>query len=96
MTSNEVLQTLAAHRSVLSEHGVKSLRLFGSVARDEATDQSDVDLLVEFSRPTGLFGLVRLQRYLEELLGREVDLGTTGSLKPRIRDRVLRECIDVP
>jgi len=96
MTSNEVLQTLAAHRPALLEHGVKSLRLFGSVARGEATDQSDVDLLVEFSRPTGMFGLVRLQRYLEELLGREVDLGTTGSLKPRIRDRVLRECIDVP
>ena len=54
MTSDEVLETLAAHRSALLERGVKSLRLFGSVARGEATDESDVDLLVEFSRPTSI------------------------------------------
>jgi predicted nucleotidyltransferase len=94
MTSHEVLQKLSAHRSVLLEHGVKSLRLFGSVARGEATDQSDVDLLVEFSRPTGLFGLVRLRRYLEELLGCRVDLTTPGALRDSMRERILSEAID--
>ena len=94
MTSHEVVQALSAHRSVLLEHGVKSLRLFGSVARGEATDQSDVDLLVEFSRPTGLFGLVRLRRYLEELLGCRVDLTTPGALRDSMRERIFSEAID--
>jgi uncharacterized protein len=75
--------------------GVKSLSLYGSAARDEATDASDIDLLVEFDRPTGLFGLIELQEYLEKLFGRKVDLGTPGSLKSRFRDRILAEAIHV-
>ena len=75
--------------------GVKSLLLFGSVARDEATSTSDVDLLVEFNRPVGYFGLFALQDYLEKLLGCRVDLGTLNSLKPYIRERVLGELIHV-
>ena len=77
------------------QFGVKSLLLFGSVARDEATITSDVDLLVEFSRPVGYFGLFALQDYLEELLGCPVDLGTPNSLKPNIRDHVMGEAIHV-
>jgi predicted nucleotidyltransferase len=69
--------------------------LFGSTARDEATDASDVDLLVEFGRPAGLFAFFELQDHLSELLGRPVDLGTPASLKPRLRDAVLRERVDV-
>ena len=76
-------------------YGVKSLALFGSVARDEATPVSDVDLLVEFDRPMGLFGLFALQDYLEHLLGCPVDLGTPNSLKPRIHARVLQEMVHV-
>ena len=53
-----------------------SLFLFGSVARNEAKASSDVDLLVEFSQPVGLFTLARLQIYLEKLLGCAIDLGT--------------------
>lgn len=75
--------------------GVKSLLLFGSVARDEGTPKSDVDLLVEFSRPVGYFGLFALQDYLEDLLGCPVDLGTPDSLKPYIRERVMGESIRV-
>ena len=77
------------------QFGVKSLLLFGSVARDEATSISDVDLLVEFNRPVGYFGLFALQDYLEKLLGCPVDLGTPESLKPRIRERVMGELIRV-
>lgn len=80
---------------ITQQFGVKSLSLFGSVARDEATATSDVDLLVEFSRPVGYFGLFALQDYLEKLLGCPVDLGTPDSLKPYIRERVMGELIRV-
>jgi hypothetical protein len=96
MKRDEVLSVLRAQRERLrSEHGVKSLGLFGSVARDEAGPNSDVDLLVEFERPTGYFGLVRLQLLLQELLGCPVDLGTPGSLRPSMRQRIDKEAIRV-
>ena len=94
MRRAEVLKILADHRERLQqEYRVKSLDLFGSVARDEATATSDVDLLVEFSQPTGLFGMFRLQDFLEDQLGCRVDLGTPESLKPRLRHRILAEAI---
>lgn len=96
MTRQDALTILATHREALQQQfGVKSLALFGSVARDEATEHSDVDLLVEFDRPVGLFGLFTLQDYLEHLLGCAVDLGTPESLKPRLRSQVLAERVYV-
>jgi predicted nucleotidyltransferase len=76
MDKQQVLDTLNAHRDRLSEFAVKALFLFGSVARDEATPESDVDVLVAFDRPVGLFTLLGLKAYLEELLGCSVDVGT--------------------
>jgi hypothetical protein len=96
MKRDQALATLKTERERLQrEYGVKSLALFGSVARDEATAASDLDLLVEFDRPTGLLGLFNLQAHLEELLGCPVDLGTPSSLKPRVRQRVLAEVVYV-
>ena len=96
MKRNEALQRLSAQREQLRQQfGVASLAIFGSTARDDATASSDVDLLVEFDRPTGLFDLIRLQFHLEELLGTTVDVGTVDGLKPRIRERVLAESIYV-
>jgi len=96
MQRDDVLKILADHRQeVRQQFAVKSLKLFGSVARDEATETSDVDVLVTFARPVGLFGLCALTDYLEQLLGCTVDVGTLDSLKPRIRARVLAESIDV-
>ena len=96
MQRDDVLKVLADHRQeVRQQFSVTSLRLFGSVARDEATETSDVDVLVTFARPVGLFGLCALKDYLEQLLGCTVDVGTLDSLKPRIRARVLAESIDV-
>lgn len=77
------------------QFGVKSLSLFGSVARNEATATSDIDLLVEFNRPVGYFGLFALQDCLEKLLGCSIDLGTPESLKPYIKERVMGELIRV-
>ena len=93
MTRDELVRILGEHRSELDAHGVQSLALFGSMARDEAGPESDVDLLVEYSRPVGLFEVVDLKEYLEKLLGRRVDLVLREDLKPRIRDRILGEAI---
>ena len=93
MQRQEVLTTLNNHKETLQGFGVKSLLLFGSVARDEARSNSDIDLLVEFDRPVGLFTFVRVQQYLEEILGRSIDMGTPDSLKPYLREPVLREAI---
>ena len=96
MKQEVVLQTLKQKNAeLITKFGVKSLQLFGSVARDEATPTSDVDLLVEFNRPVGYFGLFALQDYLEKLLGCPVDLGTPDSLKPYIKERVMGELIRV-
>ena len=96
MKQDEVLRILKQKNAEMAKQfGVKTLLLFGSVARDAATPKSDVDLLVEFSRPVGYFGLFALQDYLEDLLGCSVDLGTPDSLKPYIRERVMGELIRV-
>ena len=96
MKQDAVLQLLKQKNAEMERNfGVKSLLLFGSVARDEATPASDVDLLVEFNRPVGYFGLFALQDYLEKLLGCSVDLGTPDSLKPYLRERVMGELIRV-
>ncbi len=96
MKRDMILQTLRGQNAELKQQfGVKALSLFGSAARDEATSASDVDLLVEFDRPVGYFGLFALQDHLEKLLGCPVDLGTPASLKPRIREHVMGELIRV-
>ena len=88
-----ILKTLSESRELLQAFGVARLSLFGSVARDEGREGSDVDLLVEFSRPIGLFEFVRLQRQLGELIGHDVDLVTAAALKPQLRDRILHEAV---
>jgi predicted nucleotidyltransferase len=96
MRRNEVILRLKQHRDELAkQYGVQSLALFGSVARDQATDSSDIDLLVEFNRPTGFFGLFALQDRLEALLDCPVDLGTPDSLKPRLKSSIQAEKIHV-
>ena len=93
MTRQTVLATLQAHQADLRALGVRRLDLFGSVARDDDGPASDVDVLVEFDRPVGLFALVRLQHWLERLLGRRVDVTTAGALRPDMRARVTAELV---
>jgi predicted nucleotidyltransferase len=77
---------------VCRRYGVRRLLVFGSFARGEADEESDLDLLVEFfpGRTPGL-GFVRLQEELTRLFGRKVDLHTPGSLSPYLREEVLEE-----
>lgn len=93
MTVDEVRAILAEHREDLAAMGVLSLRVFGSVARGEAGPGSDVDLLIELSRRMGLFGFFAIQERLEGMLGCRVDLVQADGLKPRVRERVLREAV---
>jgi hypothetical protein len=86
MKRNDVLHILQKECQELIDHyPISALYVFGSVARDEAREDSDVDILVEFSQPIGLFQFIDLQQKLEALLGSKVDLGTRRSLKPRIK-----------
>ncbi len=97
MKRDEVLLKLKGqHKELTEQFGVTSLFLFGSTARDEAHSGSDVDLLVEFNQPIGLFKFIELQQKLEHILGCKVDLGTKRSLKLPIKDQVLQEAIRVP
>jgi len=94
MRRNEVLNRLKGqHKELTEQFGIVSLFLFGSMARDEASPNSDVDLMVEFKYPIGLFQFIELQQKLEALLECKVDLGTRRSLKSQLKDEVLREAI---
>jgi predicted nucleotidyltransferase len=76
-----------------AKHGARNVRVFGSVARGEADEQSDIDLLVEFDPGRSLFDHAALWLELQDLLGCKVDVLSDRGIKPRIRERVLREAI---
>lgn len=93
MRRDEVLRIIALHQAELRELGVRTLSIFGSVARDEASAESDVDVLVEFDRPVGFFHLFDVQERLESLLGCKVDLVTQGGLRPELKQAILGEAV---
>ena len=93
MRRDEALRLLAEHRDELAAMGAGSLSLFGSVARDEAGPDSDVDILIDLARPLDLFDLGRIQVRLEEIFGERVDLVMTRALRPQLRDGILAEAI---
>jgi hypothetical protein len=96
MKQKEVLNILKSHQEELQRLGVKELTLFGSVARNEAGRRSDVDLLVEIERPMGLFGLLRIQYFIEKILGGVmVDLVTKEALLEDIRDDIMEDSVRV-
>ncbi|MEM9543625.1 MAG: nucleotidyltransferase family protein [Cyanobacteria bacterium P01_E01_bin.42] len=94
MDINELLQNKKTEiLKIASQHGAYNIRVFGSVARGEATEDSDIDFLVDLGEHLSPWFPVRLIRELESLLGRKVDIATEKGLKDRIRERVLREAI---
>jgi uncharacterized protein len=97
MKRDQVLKILTEHRLELRDKfGVKSLALFGSVARDEASQTSDVDLLVEFEQPVGYFHLFYLEDYLEDLLGGiKVDMVLRRAVIDELKETIYGEAIDV-
>jgi predicted nucleotidyltransferase len=93
LTRTEALDKLRNVLGTLREFHVLHLSVIGSVARDEANESSDIDILVEFDRPVGIFHFIRLQMFLEEILGRKVDLVTPAALRPELREGVLHDAI---
>ena len=90
----EYVHALREHLPELRErHGVSSLGIFGSFVRGEHRKGSDLDVLVEFDRPIGLFEFVAVERYISELLGVEVDLVMRDALKRRIGSAILDEVV---
>lgn len=93
-TLEDIKQTLAQSKALLQEnYRITQIGIFGSYARGEQTEQSDVDVLIDYEQAPTLFKLVELRHYLSEVMGMKVDVVTKNGLKPRIRDRVLSEVI---
>ena len=93
MKRDLALSILSSHRAELTQFKVKTLSIFGSVARDQARADSDIDILVEFSAPVGIFEFLDLKEYLEKILQGRVDLATEQALKRQLRDQILKEAI---
>ena len=96
MNRDKIIKQLAANMTDLRTHyDVENLSIFGSVARDQATVNSDVDVLIDFTTPPGLLRYIELKEHLEQLLGMPVDLVTRNALKHQLRDAILSEAIRV-
>jgi predicted nucleotidyltransferase len=87
-TLDQVKETLLP---VLRRHGVTRAGVFGSLIHGELKAESDIDLLVEIDQPISLLGLARINRELEEAIGRKVDLVEYHTIKPRIKQQILAE-----
>jgi predicted nucleotidyltransferase len=91
-----ILDLLNQHRDeFLTRFGAKNLALFGSAARDELRDDSDIDVLVDFDGPATFDGYVGLKDYLEDLFGAKVDLATEAMIKPRLRRHIEKDLLRV-
>jgi predicted nucleotidyltransferase len=95
LSRERVLALLANRQNVMRRFSVKGLYLFGSIARGEGQEGSDVDILVEYEpgARVGMFQFVRLRRELSKILGTEVDLATADSLHKELRDEILKEAV---
>ena len=95
MELKEIIRLINKNREVLNKnYGVKSIGIFGSFVRNEQGENSDIDILVEFSGPIGL-KFFTLENYLSEMLGIKVDLVTKRALKSAIKDEILEEVIEI-
>jgi hypothetical protein len=91
--SEEIKEILLLNKPYLEgRFDVTKIGLFGSYIRSEQTEDSDIDILVEFGKPIG-WEFIDVKEYLEKLLGKNVDLVTVKALKPRFKERILREII---
>jgi len=95
-TVNEIKQILEFHKKEFKEkYGVKTIGIFGSYLKEEQTQASDIDVLVEFEKPIGLLEFVGLKNHLSDLLEMQVDLVMKKALKPGIGRRILSEVVYV-
>ena len=98
---NNKVYTIKEIKAILKEHNeffennysVKNFLLFGSYAKNQQTPESDIDLLVNFKQPIDFFEFIDLQDYIANLFNKKIDLGTIGSLKEFVKDKILGEAI---
>jgi predicted nucleotidyltransferase len=96
ITLEHIKETVDSQRTYLrNTYNVQNIGVFGSVARRDNTDDSDIDVLVTFAKPLGMFKFIELEDYLGTLLGKRVDLVTKRALKPAMKDDVLQEVVYV-
>ena len=97
MKRDQVITLLKQHEPEFRDAGVGGLFLFGSVARDQARDTSDIDVFFDLARPQGfsLFDLVALQERMQQILGVKVDLMTRSAIHPRRRSRIEADAVRV-
>ncbi len=96
MTTEEAKSKISSEINFLKEkYHIKRIGVFGSVARGESNEKSDIDILVEFSSPVGFFDFIRLENFLSQLLSAQVDLISRKALKPVIREDILKEVVYV-
>jgi predicted nucleotidyltransferase len=97
MNRSEVIQTLQTERAALQAMGVASLALFGSVARDEATEESDIDLLATYNKDArvSLFDVMHIESYLADLFHRPVQITSEPIKKPRLLKNITRDRHDI-
>ena len=94
-TRSDIINLLEHHREAIKSFGVRELGVFGSFARGEQTDKSDVDVLVDLEKKT-FDAYMDLLFFLEDIFGSKVDLVMKDTIKPRIKTRILAETIYVP
>jgi predicted nucleotidyltransferase len=94
MTRRQVIEILQTHQEQLRQFGVTRIRLFGSIARESAGSQSDVDMVVEFPQIT-YRRFVALKSFLESILGRDVDLLTPAAVQGRLKEEIEKDLVDV-
>ena len=95
-TLSELKSILREKKAELAEmFFVSNIFIFGSYANETQTEQSDIDLLVETIKPISIFKFVNLKEYFENILDKKIDLGTPDSLKPIIKNKILKEAVQV-
>ena len=94
ITRAEILSKLAELKPALrKDYAVKEIGVFGSYSDDSFTEESDIDILVEFENGITLLGFIEMENYLTDLLGIQVDLVMKSALKPRIGEHILKEVV---
>ncbi|MEA2054653.1 MAG: nucleotidyltransferase family protein [Candidatus Thermoplasmatota archaeon] len=93
---DEIKHILKSHKEIMAEkYHVKEISVFGSYVRGDQVSGSDIDILVEFSKPVGLIKFIELEEYLSELLKTKVDLVPKSGIKIALKDSILSEAVSV-
>ena len=93
---DQIKEIITSHLDILkNKYYVKKIGFFGSYIRDDQNSESDIDILVEFSKPVGLIDFIKLEEYLKDLLSINVDLVPRDGIKPALKSEILQQVVYV-